>query len=260
MNLKRYFKFLSTHIASQLQYRASFIMSVLARMFLVGTQFLSAYFLILKFRENSIFTLTEIIICFVTVTLGLHLSELFFRGFDTFSMIVSSGLYDRILLRPQSEITQIIDFKIDLSRIGSVIQNTILLILLVPSMNVNWTLDKILLFIMMILGSFIIYNGVFILGAALCFYTTEGLEVMNILNSGTQNFGVYPFKVLGKEVLSFLTFVVPLALCQQYPMEYLTGKNTSHLVFLMPLISLPFFFITILVFKKASKVYKSIGA
>lgn len=63
---------------------------------------------------------------------------------------------------------------------------------------------------------------------------------MNIFTDGGREFGMYPLSVYGESVLRLLTFTVPLALFQYYPLLYLTGRQQSLLNALCPLLSLWF--------------------
>lgn len=58
---------------------------------------------------------------------------------------------------------------------------------------------------------------------------------MNILTDGGREFGRYPFSIYGDEVLKFLTYVVPLALVQYYPLLYLLDIETGLPYMLAPL-------------------------
>ena len=92
-----------------------------------------------------------------------------------------------------------------------------------------WTGDKIFTLVLMIVSGVVVFAGLFIVYAALCFFTTEGLEVMNIFTDGGREFGRYPFSVYGEGVLKFFTYVVPLALFQYYPFLYLIGRSDNVL-------------------------------
>lgn len=63
--------------------------------------------------------------------------------------------------------------------------------------------------------------------AALCFFTLEGLEFMNVFTDGAREFGKYPIAVYGKKALLFTTFIIPYALIQYYPLMYLIGRETK---------------------------------
>lgn len=260
MNIKRYFKFFTIHLTSQMEYKASFILSLIGRILVATVNFLSAYFLVSSFSNSTVFTKEEMLICFSVIMVGISLSELFFRGFDSFSEIISNGEYDRILLRPQNEIVQIMENRMDFARLGAIVQAILVLIIGLSIVNLEWTKLKIILLLFMIIGSFIIYSAIYIISGATCFYTTEKIEVFNLLSDGTKNFGAYPFSIFGKFILKFLTFVVPLAFVQVYPLQYIIGKSNDKMLIFYPFVSIPFFIFAIAFFKITSKRYKSIGA
>lgn len=87
-----------------------------------------------------------------------------------------------------------------------------------------------------VFGGVIVFSGLFLVYASLCFFTTEGLEVMNILTDGGREFGRYPLSVYGEGFLKFFTYVVPLALFQYYPLLYITGRSENLLYMFLPVI------------------------
>ena len=83
---------------------------------------------------------------------------------------------------------------------------------------------------------------------------------MNVLTDGGREFGRYPFSIYGKEVLKFLTYAVPLALFQYYPLLYLIGRETNKLYMVLPLISLLFAFPAYGLWRLGLRNYKSTGS
>lgn len=71
--------------------------------------------------------------------------------------------------------------------------------------------------------------------AALCFFTLDGLEFMNVLTDGAREYGKYPIGIYGKRMLQFCTVIVPYALIQYYPLLYLLGRTNSLWNMVMPL-------------------------
>jgi ABC-2 type transport system permease protein len=79
----------------------------------------------------------------------------------------------------------------------------------------------------MIAGGAAVFTGVFILGATVCFFTLEGLEVINIFTDGGREFASYPLPVYGKWVRRFFTFIIPYGCMNYLPLMYLTGRAAS---------------------------------
>ena len=93
----------------------------------------------------------------------------------------------------------------------------------------------------MLVGGAALFSGIFLIYAALCFFTLDGLEFMNVLTDGAREYGKYPLAVYGKRILQFTTFVIPYALVQYYPLLYLLGREDSPVYILLPLLA--FFFL-----------------
>lgn len=83
---------------------------------------------------------------------------------------------------------------------------------------------------------------------------------MNILTYGGREHGRYPYSIYGDRVLKFLTYVIPLALVQYYPLLYLLGRETGAAYMLAPLASLLFLAPCFLFFKFGLRRYKSTGS
>ena len=67
-------------------------------------------------------------------------------------------------------------------------------------------------------------------------------------------------EVYGEGILRFCTFVVPLALCQYYPLLYLTGRVDVFGYALLPLLSGVFLIPCLLLWRLGIRHYKSTGS
>ena len=187
-------------------------MTVLGQLLLSGTAVLAVYFLMSRFRAVDGFTLGEVMLCFGTVYLAFGLAELFVRGFDTFPSMLGNGEFDRIMVRPPAALCSRC-WPPSLTSAGSVGSSRPLSSsAAVPASGVHWTAARVVLLALMPLCGALVFGGLFVVYAALTFFTVEGLEVMNVFTDGGREFGSYPFSVYGGRVLKFLTCVVPLAL------------------------------------------------
>jgi len=243
-----------------MQYKASFIMSAMGQFLVSFTAFLGVYFMFSRFNTVNGFAYSEVLLCFAVILTSFSLAECFVRGFDAFSGIISNGEFDRIMVRPRNEILQVLSSRIEFSRIGRLLQALVMFAYAIPASKLNWTLDKILTLIFMIAGGFVVFSGLFIIYASICFFTIEGLEFMNIFTDGGREFGRYPFSVYGEGVLKFLTYVIPLALFQYYPFLYLIGQSKNKLFMFLPLVGMVFIIPCLLFWRIGIRHYKSTGS
>ena len=258
--MKLYFKYLSIHLKSIMQYKLSFLLTSLGQFLGAFSMLLGICFLMARFHQVKGFTMSEVLLCFSIVMIAFSLAEIFARGFDAFSGIVRNGEFDRIMLRPRNEIFQVLASRFELTRFAKVLQAVLVLIFALCTSEVDWTPLKVLGLGGMIVGGVAMFSGLFLVYAALCFFTLEGLEVMNILTDGGRELGRYPLKIYGEGVLRFFTFVVPLACFQYYPFTYLVGRTNDPLVLLTPLICLAFLLPCYALWRFGVRRYKSNGS
>ena len=200
--MKLYIKFLGIHLRSAMQHKAAFFMMMLSQITTSLASLLIVYFLFDRFGQVDGFNFEEVLICYAVVLMAFSLAECFVRGLDVFPRLLGNGQFDRMLVRPRNEVFQVLASTVEFGRIGRAIQAVAVL--------------------------FWIYAG-------LSFFTTEGLEFMNVFTDGSRDHGAYPVSVYGREALRFYTYVVPLACIQYYPLMYLLGRWNSPWLIICPL-------------------------
>ena len=259
MNL--YLKYFSIHLKSQMQYKVSFVLLTLGNFCMQFSTFLGVYFMFYLFNDVDGFTYSQVLLCFAVVIMAFSFAEMFGRGFDQLPRtMLANGEFDRALVRPRSVIFQVIASRIHFVRLGATLQATVVFIWAIPHSGVVWTLDKIFTLCLMVICGSVIFFTLFLIQASFAFFTTEGLEFMNILTYGGRDHGRYPYSIYGKEVLKFLTFVIPLALFQYYPLLYLLDMERSVLYMLTQLLGLLFLVPGYVFFRFGLRHYKSTGS
>ena len=82
---------------------------------------------------------------------------------------------------------------------------------------------------------------------------------MNIFTDGPREYGKYPFGIYGKGVLWILTLLVPLALVQHWPLQYLLDQGPGWYG-LLPLLSLLFLIPCAAAWRLGVRHYRSTGS
>jgi len=258
--MRLYIKFFAMHLKSQMQYKLSFFLTALGQFFASFTVLLGVYFMFSRFHEVDGFQFEHVLLCFAAVLMAFSIAEMFGRGFDLFPQMFGNGEFDRALVRPRSVIFQVLAAKMDFTRLGRLFQAILVFCYAIPNSGVIWTWDKILTLLLMVVCGSLIFFALFIIYAGFTFFTVEGLEFMNIFTDGGREFGRYPFSIYGKRILKFLTFAVPLALFQYYPLLYLLDREKNMLYMFTPVISLLFIIPSYAFFRLGMRKYKSTGS
>jgi ABC-2 type transport system permease protein len=243
-----------------MQYKFSFIMTAIGQFLVMFSAFLGVYFMFSRFNTVDGFSFSEILLCFSVVLASFSLAECFVRGFDTFTTMISNGEFDRIMVRPRNEILQVLSSRIEFTKLARLLQAVLMLIYAIATSAIVWSVDKIITLSFMIVGGTVVFSGLLIIYASICFFTTEGLEFMNIFTYGGNQFGKYPLSIYGEGILKFLTYVIPLALFQYYPFLYLIGRSHNIFYMFLPLVGMLFIIPCLLLWRVGVRHYKSTGS
>lgn len=258
--MKLYLKYFSIHLKSVMQYKMSFLLTAVGQFLVSFNVFLGIFFMFQRFHNVQGFTYSEVLLCFGVMLMEFSIAEAFARGFDTFPSMIANGEFDRIMVRPRNEIFQVLASKVEFTRIGRILQAAVMFGYGLWAGGVQWDAWKVLTVLFMLLGGSLLFFGIFLIYAAIAFFTLEGLEFMNILTDGAREFGKYPVSIYGKRVLQFCTFVVPYALVQYYPLLFLLGKSTNVFYVVLPLLSGVFLLPCWLLWRLGVRRYKSTGS
>ncbi|EFC99247.1 hypothetical protein CLOSTHATH_02544, partial [Hungatella hathewayi DSM 13479] len=187
--IRLYFRFFVIQLKSMMQHKASFFFTVLGQFLVSFNVFLGVTFMMERFHEVQGFTYPEVLLCFSITLMAYTLAETFFRSFDTFNQMIGNGEFDRILLRPGSCIFLVLCSKIELTRIGRLLQAAVMLVYGVTKSGIIWTPMRAFTLFLMILGGTLVFASIYIIFASICFFTLEGLEFMNVFTDGAREYG-----------------------------------------------------------------------
>ena len=233
--VRLYMHYISVNVRSTMQYKASLMLMIMGQLLISTTTFFGIHFMFMRFSSVKGYTYSEVLLCFAIVIMQFSLAEMFARGFDTFAGIVRRGEFDRVLVRPRSAVLQVLGAKFEVSRIGRLIQAAIIFVYVLATSAIRWTPGRILCLVLMLAGGVLLFAALFLIYAAICFFTLEGLEFMNVFTDGGREYGKYPLDVYGEGVMKFSTYVIPYALIQYYPLQYLLGRSDNWTYALCPL-------------------------
>lgn len=258
--MKLYLNLMLLQLKIQMQYKISFFLTVIGQFITAFTLFFGISFIFQKVEAIEGFTYGQTLLCFAVIMASFALGEMAGGGLMTFSQKLGNGEFDRAMVRPRSVLMQIVIPNMDFTRLGLIIQSAVVLAIAIPISGVLWNGEKITVLCFMLLCGSLLFFGLFLLQAACSFFTVANLNCMNLFTYGARQFGKYPFSVYGKEVLWLLTYIIPLALFQYYPLLFLLDREGSEFYRLYPLFSLLFVIPCYAVFRFGMRRYKSTGS
>ncbi len=222
--LGMYVRYLGMSVRAQMQYRASFLISVAGQFAITAIEFLGVWALFARFGSLDGWTLSEVAFFYGIVNVAFALADALSTGFDQFEVFVKRGDFDRMLVRPRSTVLQLAGVELALRRIGRLAQGLVILLWAASSLEVHWTVANVLLLHFALFGGLCLFLGLFVIQATVCFWTTESLELMNTMTYGGVQSAQYPLVIYGPWFRGFFTFLVPLACVCYFPVVAILGR------------------------------------
>ena len=249
--MRVYLKMMVLNLESQMQYKLSFFMTVLGQFITAFAGLISIKFIFEHVDKIYGFNYTDVILCYAIVVLSFSLGEAFGGGLARFGSILGNGGFD---------VLQVLAPSVDFTRIGLLMQAVGTLAYAIGRSNIQWDCKKTITLALMIVCGSILFFSMFLFKATFTFFTVQDLDFLNLFTYGAKEYGKYPFSIYGKTVLSILTYIIPLALFQYYPLLYIIGRKSEAYYIAFPLLSLIFLIPCCLFFKWGVRRYKSIGS
>jgi ABC-2 type transport system permease protein len=223
-----YRRLIGARIRAQMQYRASFCLMTLVSLVVTGSDLLAILILFSYFGELAGWRAGEVAFLYGLAMISFGLSEMLAAGFDLFPQAIQQGEFDRVLLRPVSTFVQVLAADFQLRRLGRVAQGSLALILAMSWIPITWTPLKLLYLVLVLSSGVVMFSSLLVLGAVLCFWTVQSVEIVNTVTYGGTEMASYPLPIYHELLQRFFTFVVPLAFISYFPALYLLDRPEAR--------------------------------
>jgi ABC-2 type transport system permease protein len=258
-------RLVGAQVRSQLQYRASFALQVVGQFAATCVDFISTAILMLRFREIDGWDLGDVALLYGISGVAFALADLVIGGFDNLSPAILTGQFDRVMTRPVGTFMQTLAADFQLRRLGRAAQAAIVLVGALVLADVSWSVAKVAVLVGAIASGVVIFGSVFVIGAAVTFWTVQTSEVTNVFTYGGQEMTSYPMTIYGRWLRRFFSFIVPLAFVSYLPALFILDRpnplGMPRIVELSsPLVALLFFFVARGAWALGVKHYQSTGS
>jgi ABC-2 type transport system permease protein len=223
-----YRRLIGAHVRAQMQYRVSFLLMTLVSFVVTGSDLLAILIIFNYFGELAGWRAGEVALLYGLAMVAHGLSEMIAAGFDVFPRTIQQGEFDRVLLRPVGIFVQVLAADFQLRRLGRVAQGGLALALAIAWTSIAWTPLKVLYLLAAIGSGVVMFSALLVLGAVLCFWTVQSIEIVNTVTYGGTEMASYPLPIYHELLQRFFTFIVPLAFVSYFPALYLLDRPEAH--------------------------------
>jgi ABC-2 type transport system permease protein len=220
----QYWMLIMMWVRSSMAYPASFVLMLVSSMLITLTDFIAVLIMFSHISSLGGFSLAEMALLYGTASIALGLADLFTGSIERVGERIRTGAFDAYLIRPVPAFLQAAADGFALRRIGRPLQATTVLVLALSNLQVDWTVARVLMLAVSLVAGSMIFTALFVLGAAFQFVSGDSAELANSVTYGGQALTQYPLAIFGQQIVRAVTFVVPLAFVNYYPVLYVLGK------------------------------------
>ena len=214
-------------LRSEMQYRTSFVLLVAMVFVFSFLDFVAVLVIFGSIDELRGWTFGEVALLYGTSGVAFNLANLFVAGVDTAAEHIRAGTFDTLLLRPLGTIVQLTSNDIALRRMGRLAQASLVLVLALGAVDVAWTPARVALVPVLLLSGAAIFGGIWVMVAAIAFWTVENRAIANSVTYAGNYLTFYPFDVFSGW-LRGVAAIVPLAFVNYLPVAWILGKDDAY--------------------------------
>lgn len=252
-------------LRSTMAYRASFVMTAVGNFAATAFDFVAIMLMFSHVDVLGGYTLPEIALLYGAAGTAFGLADLAMGSMDRLGRRVRDGTLDTLLVRPVPVIAQVAADRFALRRLGRITQGLLVLGYALVTLDIEWTLVKVVMVPLMLLSGAAIFGAVFVVGAAFQFFAQDASEVQNSFTYGGNTLLQYPPTVFAKDLVRGVTFVVPLAFVNWLPALYVLGREyplglPQWVAFLPPVVAAGCWAVAGLAWRAGLRSYRSTGS
>jgi ABC-2 type transport system permease protein len=261
----QYWMLIMMWIRSSLAYPASFAVMLVSGALITVIDFVAVVLMFSHIKSFGGFNLGEMAVLYGTASLTLGFADLITGSIERIGQRIRTGELDVWLIRPVPALLQAAADNFALRRIGRPLQAGFVLVLGLRTLDLDWTVAKGIVLVLSVLTGSVIFGAIFVLGAAFQFVSIDAAEVTNSFTYGGQQLTQYPLPVFGREIVRAVTFVVPLAFVNYYPVIFVLGKPAplglpSWIGLLAPVVAVVMTALASLAWRGGLRRYRSTGS
>ena len=255
-----FYDYLKNYMKTKLTYRADFWIEVLSDLLFQG---MNLFFILVVFLHTDLlggWTQAQIMFIYGYFMVPYGVFSCFFNLWGFTERYIVKGEMDRVLTRPAYNLVQLILENMDPPSLIGSLAGAIIMGFAWPHLGLTIHGLDVLIFILLVLGSTMIYAGVYISLTAISFFIDAPTGILPLVWN-LQNYGRYPINVYNRTITIILTWILPFAFVGFYPAAYfLDPVHWRGMALLTPWVGIVFLSMGLIIWNYGVKKYRGAGS
>lgn len=247
-------------IKKQLQYKLNFILLCIVVLPIHLSQLFFSWVVVKRFGSVGGWDFIRIAFLYGLLLVSYSLSQVFFRHFRYLDRLLIDGGLDIYYIRPMSIFKNMVLSNLNVMEFFSqLLPSLFVLIYTCIKIDIQWTIMKTLVLVAAIIGGTIIMTCIFVMIGLTSFFTLKSGRLEDIFFT-FKDYLNYPICIYGKKITAFLTYILPIAFVNYYPVLYILDEDDSVITFMTLPVALIILGITYAFWNRLIHRYMSTGS
>jgi ABC-2 type transport system permease protein len=212
-------------VRAAMAYRASFAMMTMSQFLVTFIDFAAVLVMFSNVSSLGGFDLAEIALLYGLSSFSLGTADLLVGNCERVGRKIRDGSFDVMLARPVPAVVQVATNQFSLHRLGRMGQAVLVTAWSLTALQLDWSPAKVAMLAVGVGCGVTIFTAVFVIGGAFQFWSNDSAEVANAFTYGGNYLTQYPLTIYPGQVVKAITFIVPIAFVNWYPVLYLLGRD-----------------------------------
>jgi ABC-2 type transport system permease protein len=256
-----YFRLVRASLRSLMQYRFSFMFSLVVNVLVTVADFLVVLAILYNFRSIGGWNTAQIAALYGVATAALGIYRAFGSELQNFQNYIVTGEFDGLLLRPWPTLLVLLSRRVELFRLGAVLQGYAALVISLAYLGgpAEFGVAYFYMLLLPLLSSGIFF-AISIATAAVAFWTGRIRELQTFTIYGPSTAASYPTAIYPRWIRYFLT-VLPVTFVGYVPLRTTLGLGGQLWHVVTPMVASAISLLAALwLWRRGERAYHSTGS
>lgn len=261
-----YAEFVKVKIMEIAEYRKAFLIGGIAQFVGYGVEFYLLWLMLEHFGSIHEWESYEVLLLYSFNLFTYALAAFFFfNPVFQLSRMIKDGTFDEVLTKPLNSLLYLVCRETNSAYFIHMGLAILIMVVALTNLTISLSISAILFLILVLIGGALIQGGLMLSIAVSAFWSVENNGLLTILFGKARNFIKYPISIYSEALQFLLTFILPFAFINFFPVQFFLDKNDFTIFhpifqFLTPAVGLVCITIAYRLWKIGVNNYQSSGS
>jgi len=259
-----FFAFTKVSLLTQLEYPMRYLVRCIGKVLSFGGGFALVLIMLTRFRVIGTWSMHEVLLLYSVNLLCYSLGATFAMPVNDLSMRVHNGTIDSILTKPVNPLYLYMCQQVSAGYTTNYVISLIIMGVSLHNLDIALSFFTVSFLIVGIIGGALIHAAALIASGVPAFWLVKSSALSRIFYWEASRFIDYPISIYAGGVQVILTFLLPLAFINYYPLQLFLGRGDTPfspaLMYLSPVVGIVCFIGAYRFWKYGLDAYQSTGS